>query len=291
MKERPVNKAGAPGARGQQWSQPAAGEAGWRLRLHTVIFEADTPAGKLFDLVLLVAIGVSVLAVSLESMAEVRARHGLALRVLEWVLTVLFTVEYVLRLMAVKRPLKYAGSFFGLVDLLALLPTYLSLFFTGAQSLVVVRALRLLRVFRVLKLTQFVGEARMLRAAMQASARKITVFIGTVLTVVLIAGTMMYLVEGADSGFTSIPRSVYWAIVTMTTVGYGDISPQTPLGQLLASVLMIMGYGIIAVPTGIVTVQLAEAQRLASNTQSCPSCGASGHANDAVHCKYCGHKL
>ncbi len=274
-----------------QREAPAAAQGGRRHRLHTLIFEADTPGGKAFDLILLVAIGVSVLAVMLESMQGVQARYGMVLRGLEWGLTALFSVEYVLRLMAVKRPLKYALSFFGVVDLLALLPTYLSLVFVGAQSLVVVRALRLLRVFRVLKLTQFVGEARMLRAAMQASARKITVFIGTVLTVVLIAGTMMYLVEGSESGFTSIPRSVYWAIVTMTTVGYGDISPQTPLGQLLASMLMILGYGVIAVPTGIVTVQLAEAQRLASNTQCCPACGASGHANDAVHCKYCGEKL
>lgn len=263
----------------------------WRSRWHEVIFEADTPAGKRFDLTLLVVILLSVLAVCLESVEQVRADFGPWLRVAEWSFTVLFTIEYVARLMSVRRPLRYAVSFFGLVDLLAILPTYLSVFWPGSQSLVVIRALRLLRVFRILKLTHFVGEARLLGAAMRASMRKIVVFLGVVATTVLIAGASMYLVEGAEHGFTSIPVAIYWAVVTMSTVGYGDIVPHTVLGRLLASVLMVLGYAIIAVPTGIVTVELGAAARSATNTQACPACGRGGHDNDARHCKYCGHKL
>ena len=266
-------------------------EPAWRARLHEVIFEADTPAGRGFDLAVLLAIGVSVGAVSLESVRSIRAAYGAELRLLEWVLTVAFTIEYGLRLAAVKRPWLYARSFYGVVDLLAIVPTYLSLFVMGTQSLLVVRALRLLRIFRILKLTHYVGEARMLRAALAASSRKITVFLGVVVTCVLIAGALMYLIEGEGNGFTSIPRSVYWAIVTMTTVGYGDIAPQTVLGQSLASVLMILGYGVIAVPTGIVTVAMNDVFRRSANTQSCPACGAGNHADDARFCKYCGEKL
>ena len=190
-----------------------------------------------------------------------------------------------------RRPVCYARSFFGIVDLLAILPSYLSLVIPGAQSLLVIRALRLLRVFRVLKLVHFVGEASELLAAMRASARKIIVFLGAVLTIVIIVGSMMYLIEGEAHGFTSIPTSIYWAIVTMTTVGYGDIAPQTTLGKILASAIMIMGYGIIAVPTGIVSVELAAVVRKGVSTKACPDCGAAGHAIDAVHCKYCGAKL
>jgi voltage-gated potassium channel len=263
----------------------------WREQLHEVIFEAETPAGKAFDLALLVCIVASVVTVLLESVASIRARYGVVLRALEWGFTILFTVEYVLRLACVRRPHRYALSFFGLVDLLAIVPTYLSFFFVGAQSLIVIRALRLLRIFRVLKLGHFVGEARMLRAALRASLRKITVFLGTVVTIVLIVGALMYLVEGEPSGFTSIPQGMYWAIVTLTTVGYGDIAPQTVLGKLLASVVMILGYGIIAVPTGIVTVELAHARRAPISTEACPDCGAGGHDSDAVFCKFCGGRL
>jgi len=262
-----------------------------RERIHEIIFEADTPAGKAFDVVLLILIILSVVAVMLESTDSVAARSGRELRVFEWIVTILFTVEYLLRLYCVRRPARYARSFFGLVDLLAILPTYLSVIIPGAQSLIVIRALRLLRVFRVLKLAHFVGEASELVAALRASARKIIVFLGAVLTIVIIVGSMMYLIEGEANGFTSIPTSIYWAIVTMTTVGYGDIAPQTPLGKILASVIMIMGYGIIAVPTGIVSVELAGVVRKGISTQACPDCGASGHAIDAVHCKFCGAKL
>jgi len=273
------------------YEKPRPEASGWRHRLHTIIFEADTPGGRRFDLLLFVAILISVVAVSLESISGVRLRFGPELRVLEWVITGLFTLEYGLRLLAVRRPWRFVLSFYGLVDLLAILPTYLSLFFAGAQSLQVVRALRLLRVFRVFKLTQFVGEAALLQAAMRASARKITIFLGVVMTIVLIVGTLMYLIEGEQAGFTSIPISVYWAIVTMTTVGYGDITPQSPLGQILASVLMIAGYGIIAVPTGIVTIELAGVQWKSQNTQACRACGRGNHADDATYCKYCGEKL
>ena len=262
-----------------------------RDRIHEVIFEAETPAGKAFDVALLVAIVVSIAAVCLESVASIQAQYGPFLRALEWAITILFTIEYVLRLMSVRKPWRYALSFFGIVDLLSILPTYLSLFVAGTQSLVVIRALRLLRVFRVLKLGHFVGEARLLRAALHASSRKIVVFLGVVLTLVIIVGSMMYLIEGPENGFTSIPLSIYWAVVTMTTVGYGDIAPQTVLGKIVASGVMIMGYGIIAVPTGIVTVELASAVKTSVRTDACPDCGADGHAIDAVHCRYCGSHL
>ncbi len=238
----------------------------WRARWHEVIFEADTPAGKRFDLALLGVILLSVLAVCLESVRELQEAHGPVLRALEWAITVLFTAEYLVRLACVKRPLRYMVSFYGIVDLLAILPTYLSFFLPGSQSLLVIRALRLLRVFRILKLTHFVGETRLLGAAMRASARKITVFICVVLTTVLIAGALMYLVEGEKHGFTNIPLSIYWAVVTMSTVGYGDVVPHTVLGRFIASGLMILGYAIIAVPTGIVTVELSAAARAATNT-------------------------
>ena len=266
-------------------------DRGWRRSLHTVVFEADTPAGRAFDLTLIALILLSILAVLLESVPFVRAAWGRELQVFEWAITILFTVEYVLRLLAVERPFRYARSFFGIVDLLSILPTYLSLLVPGAHSLLVIRSLRLLRIFRVLKLTHFVGEAQALRRALRASARKIAVFLVTVLTLVLIIGAAMYLIEGPTRGFTSIPISIYWAIVTMTTVGYGDLAPQTVLGRMLASVVMIVGYGIIAVPTGIVTAELTSLARGGVSTQACPVCGLGGHDPDARHCKYCGAPL
>jgi len=262
----------------------------WRERLHEVIFEADTPAGRFFDLALLVAIALSVAAVLLESVAAIREQYGPTLRIVEWALTIGFTVEYVLRLVAVDRPWRYAVSFYGIIDLLAILPTYLALLVPVTQPLMVIRGIRLLRVFRVLKAAQFLREAELLLTALRASRRKITVFLGGILTVALIMGTLMYVVEGEAHGFTSIPRSLYWAIVTMTTVGYGDIAPRTPLGQLLAAALMILGYSIIAVPTGIVSAELMQAARPVSR-QACPGCGAEGHDVDAAHCKYCGARL
>jgi voltage-gated potassium channel len=262
----------------------------WRARLHEVIFEADTPAGRAFDVGLLLAILASVVAVVLESMAGIRQRYGPALHIVEWALTITFTVEYVLRLVSVDQPWRYARSLFGLVDLLSIVPTYLSLAVPETQALMVIRAIRLLRVFRILKLTRFLSEAQLLSTALRASRRKITVFLGAILTVVVIVGALMYVIEGEEHGFTSIPTSMYWAVVTMTTVGYGDIAPRTPLGQVLAALLMILGYGIIAVPTGIVSVELANAGRAVSR-QACPSCGAEGHDVDATHCKYCGARL
>lgn len=270
-------------------SEPA--DYSWRDHLHEVIFEADTPAGKAFDLALLVCILFSVAAVVLESVAFIREDFGPSLRTLEWLFTILFTIEYALRLISIRRPLAYAFSFFGIVDLLAIVPTYLSLAITGTQSLLVIRALRLLRIFRVLKLAHFVGEAQHLTEALWASMRKITIFLGVVLSLVLVLGALMYLIEGEENGFTSIPQSMYWAIVTLTTVGYGDIAPQTILGKLLASTVMILGYGILAVPTGIVTVELANVRGRTLTTRACRSCAAEGHDSDARFCKYCGFKL
>jgi voltage-gated potassium channel len=266
------------------------GRSRWRARLHEVIFESDTAAGRAFDVGLLIAILVSVAAVMLESIAGIRQQYGAVLRAVEWILTVVFTIEYALRLLAVERPGRYARSFLGIVDFLAIAPTYLALVMPEAHSLLVIRAFRLLRVFRILKLAQLLGEAQLLVHALRASRRKITVFLGTIVTIVIIVGTLMYVIEGEEHGFTSIPTSMYWAVVTMTTVGYGDIAPRTPLGQLLASLLMILGYGIIAVPTGIVSVELANAGRAVSR-QACPACGAEGHDVDATHCKYCGASL
>ena len=262
----------------------------WRRRLHEIIFESDTAAGRAFDVALLVAIVVSVAAVLLESVAAIRRDYGAVLRVVEWTLTIAFTLEYVLRLMAVQRPWRYATSFFGVVDLLSILPTYLALVVPETQPFMVIRAIRLLRVFRILKAARFLSEAHVLMTALRASQRKITVFLGGIVTVVLIVGALMYVIEGEEHGFTSIPTSMYWAVVTMTTVGYGDIAPRTPLGQLVASMLMILGYAIIAVPTGIVSVELAHATRPVSR-QACPACGVEGHDVDASHCKYCGAAL
>ncbi|MGD8989867.1 MAG: ion transporter [Desulfobacterales bacterium] len=263
----------------------------WRLKVHEVIFEADTPAGKWFDVLLILAILTSVFLVMLDSVSAVQKAYGPLLLAGEWVFTVLFTIEYILRLSSVGRPGAYATSFYGVVDLLAILPTYLSIFFPGAQYLLVIRILRVLRIFRILKLVQYLGEARLLVQALRASLRKIIVFVMTVLTLVTIFGAIIYLVEDPQNGFTSIPKSIYWAIVTLTTVGYGDISPQTIFGQLISSVIMIIGYGIIAVPTGIVTVELAQAFKRKVSTQACLECSSEGHDRDAKYCKYCGAEL
>lgn len=263
-----------------------------RARLNEIIFESNTTAGRLFDLVLIWLILLSVATVILESVRSVRQQYGDLLYALEWLFTGLFTLEYVLRLLSVRRPLRYATSFFGVVDLLAIIPTYLSIFVPGSQYLLVIRILRLLRVFRLLKLSEYITEADTLRRALRASQRKISVFLSAVMLLVIIIGALMYVIEGEEHGFTSIPVSVYWAIVTLTTVGYGDLSPKTPLGQILASIVMIIGYGIIAVPTGIVSVELAQAVRQQTvASQSCSACGAEGHDYDARFCKYCGADL
>jgi len=262
-----------------------------RERLHEIIFEADTPAGKAFDVALLVSIVLSVAAVILESVEPVAQRFGTILRVAEWVFTILFSIEYVLRLASVRRPLAYATSFFGVVDLLAVLPTYLSLLIGGAQSLLVIRALRLLRIFRILKFARYVGEIDSLVRALRASAAKIVVFLFVVLTLVLIMGSAMYVIEGHESGFTSIPRGMYWAIVTITTVGYGDIAPRSWLGQAVASAAMIIGYSLIIIPTAIFSMELIEGRRRQVTTQSCPECAREGHDADAVYCKHCSARL
>lgn len=262
-----------------------------RQRLHEIIFEADTPAGRGFDNVLLACVVASVVVVMLESVAEVKAQYGQPLLALEWIFTGIFTVEYALRLYCVGQPLRYATSFFGVVDLLAVLPGYLSPLLPGAQSLLVIRVLRMLRVFRVFKLAEYLSESRELWDALRRSRRKIFVFLFTVTMIVVIVGATMYLVEGPEHGFTNIPISVYWAVVTLTTVGYGDISPQTPLGRSLAMLVMLMGYGIIAVPTGIVTVEMSRRTHAPVSTQACPGCGAEGHDHDALFCRLCGARL
>lgn len=259
--------------------------------IHEVIFEADTRIGKIFDIWLLVFIVLSVLAVILESVEEFDLKFHYLFFIAEWFFTIIFTIEYGLRIYSVRKPWKYMTSFYGIVDLLALLPTYLSIIFTGSHYFLVVRAMRLLRIARIFKLGRYLNETQILMQALRASRPKITVFIGAVLTVVIFIGAVMYLVEsGQGSGFTSIPRSIYWSIVTITTVGYGDIAPVTTLGQFLAAALMIVGYGVLAVPTGIVSVELANAS-VYNNTQACENCGAEGHADDAIFCKYCGDQL
>jgi voltage-gated potassium channel len=264
----------------------------WKKKLYETIFEADTRAGKLFDVFLLVVIVLSTIVVMLESIPSNAEHYARLFYILEWFFTVLFTMEYILRLLVVQNRSRYIFSFFGIVDLLSILPTYLALIFSGAQVLIVIRIIRLFRVFRILKLAQFVGAGNTLRSALLASRHKISVFLLTVLMSVVISGTLMYLVEGKENGFTSIPTSIYWAIVTMTTVGYGDIAPQTPLGQALASLIMILGYGIIAVPTGIVSAEMFDLKSKEKLTsQVCPNCFKEGHDRDAVHCKFCGSKL
>jgi voltage-gated potassium channel len=263
----------------------------WRRRLYAVIYRHDTTAGWLFDVALLIAIVTSVMVVLLDSVASLHAQYGTAFFVAEWFFTGLFTIEYILRIVSVHRARHYIFSPLGIVDLLAIMPTYLAIFMVGGQTFAVIRALRLLRVFRILKLSSYLNEANYLSDALRASRRKITVFVSTVLTLVLIIGAMMYLIEGPERGFTSIPTSVYWAIVTLTTVGYGDIAPRTAVGQILASAVMILGYGIIAIPTGIVTAELVSSEHARRSASKCSACDAVGHDADAVHCKKCGARL
>jgi voltage-gated potassium channel len=271
--------------------------APWRVKLHEIIFEADTPAGKAFDVALLIAILVSMVTVSLETVEPIQRRYGEQLWALEWTITFLFTIEYVLRLVCVGNPARYAKSFFGVVDLLAILPTYLSILLPGSQSLVVIRSLRLLRIFRVFKLTHFLSEAANLRRAVWLARGKIVVFLTTVLIAVSIMGAAMYLVENLDGPseqFTSIPMGMYWAVVTMTTVGYGDVVPETVLGKLLSAVLIILGYSLIIVPTGFVSAELVGAKMVPYgpvSTQTCPNCMQEGHDVDAAFCKVCGGRL
>ncbi len=262
-----------------------------RKKLYEIIFEADTFAGKAFDVLLLFAILFSIACVMLESVPSFEQAYTYQLKIAEWIITIIFSIEYILRIWVVRKAKTYLFSFYGIIDFLALLPSYLALFITGTHGLIVIRALRLLRVFRILKLNRYTKESKVLIKALRQSRPKISVFLFAVITLVTIIGTIMYLVEGAQNGFTSIPRSIYWAIVTLTTVGYGDISPVTPLGQFLASLVMIIGYAIIAVPTGIVTSELAKQNTPNKSTQVCPECLAEEHDADAKFCNKCGSKL
>lgn len=271
---------------------PAQQEATWKRNLHTIIFESNTKYGKLFDVVLLVLILLSILIVMLDSITGLHERYGSLFYIVEWVFTITFTVEYFLRIASVEKPLKYITSTFGIIDLLAIFPTYLSLMLAGAQTLMVLRVLRLLRIFRIFKLNHFLSEMNFLGEAIRNSARKIAIFMLFVLFLVVIMGSLMYIVENGQNGFDSIPTSIYWAIVTITTVGYGDISPATPAGKLLASAIMLLGYGILAVPTGIVTTEMALSMKAKKhNMEACPACGREGHDRNAQYCKYCGAKL
>jgi len=264
----------------------------WKHRLHEIVYEADTQAGRRFDLILLILILLSVVLVMLESITEIHVKYKSELDIMEWIITGLFTAEYITRLIAIKKPLSYVFSFYGIIDLLSTIPKYISLIMSGTDSLIALRALRLLRVFRILKITRFIGESNFLVKALYASRAKISVFLFAVFILCIIFGTLMYLIEGETNGFTSIPRSIYWAIVTMTTVGYGDIAPQTPLGQLLASLIMIMGYGIIAVPTGIVSSEMThQTKHVDTNTQACLQCNTATHKDGAIFCHQCGTTL
>ena len=264
----------------------------FRRRLQEIIYESNTIAGKAFDVSLLILILASILIVMLDSVEKWHRAYGDFFLTMEWIFTVTFTIEYVLRLISIKKPIKYVVSFLGMIDLLAIIPSYLSIFFVGAQSLLVLRALRLLRVFRIFKLTHFLTEMQFLGVAIRGSLRKISIFMLVVLMLVIILGSIMYLVEKGEHGFSSIPDSIYWAIVTITTVGYGDISPVTAAGKFVASIIMLMGYGIIAVPTGIVTTEMALAVRNRDQkNEVCPKCGKEGHDRDALFCKRCGELL
>lgn len=266
--------------------------SGWRLKVYTIIFEADTRAGRAFDMALIALVLASIAVVMLESVAPIKARWGGLFRVLEFVFTALFTIEYLLRLACVRHPWRYARSFYGIVDLLAVLPTYLALFAPELYFLVDVRVLRLLRVFRIFKLGAYVAEYAMLAHALRASARKILVFLSVVLMAVLILGTVMYVVEGPGNGFTSIPTSLYWAISTITTVGFGDITPKTDLGRAIASLMMLLGWGVLAVPTGIVTAEMtAQRHGRPTTTRSCHDCLSEGHLPEARFCRDCGTGL
>ena len=262
---------------------------GWRERTRHVIFDHNTPQSRAFDVALLALIAFSVLLVMLETVEQIEARYGTALLVLEWIITILFTIEYVARLVTVTNKWRYARSFFGVVDLLSILPVYLSVLLPGAQSLLVIRSLRLLRVFRVLKMARFISEANYLVRAIRSSSRKIIVFLIVVLLINVIVGSTMYLIEGPANGYDSMFRGLYWSIVTMSTVGFGDIAPSTPLGQVLAAMLMIVGYSVIAVPTGIVSAEVASANR--PREESCRNCGSAVHSESARFCDACGYEL
>ena len=264
----------------------------WKTKLHDIIYEADTKEGKWFDIILILTILVSILLVMLESVESIDDNYHTFLNSAEWVITILFSIEYIARIIIIKKPSKYIFSFYGIIDLLATIPKYLSLIFVGTHALVALRALRLLRVFRILKLARYLGASNTLTSALKASKTKIAVFLLSILILTIILGTIMYLVEGPENGFTSIPYSMYWAIVTLTTVGYGDISPHTPLGQFIASIVMVLGYGIIAVPTGIITSEMTKQDtKIHTNTQSCPHCLADKHLDNAEYCQKCGGKL
>lgn len=266
--------------------------APWREKLNEVIFGSETAAGRNFDLVLIALIMLSTLVVIVDSVEDFHNRHAKFLDMLEWLFTLLFSLEYVLRLVCVRHPWLYMRSFYGIVDLLSILPSYIGLIWPGVQYTSVIRILRLLRIFRILKLSVYLNEANLLKTALYNSRKKILVFLYTVLTLVVICGALMYVIEGKEAGYSSIPVSMYWAIVTLTTVGYGDIAPQTPLGQITASFIMIMGYGIIAVPTGIYGAELIKTANQANlSNEACPDCGSIGHDIDASFCKYCGHDL
>ena len=265
----------------------------WKDRLHEIIYEADTKAGKFFDVVLLFAILASILLVMLESVESINNKYGQLLNLAEWVITILFSLEYILRIVSIKKPILYIFSFYGIIDLLSTIPKYLSMFFIGSSHFAALRALRLLRVFRILKLARYIGASEKLLIALKASKAKISVFLFFVIILCVILGTFMYIIEGAENGFTSIPRSVYWAIVTLTTVGYGDIAPHTPFGQFIASIIMILGYGIIAIPTGIVSSEMTKNtnNKVHTNTQSCKNCSIENHKDEAEFCYNCGSKL
>jgi len=266
----------------------------WQHKLHEILYEADTPMGKIFNMLLLIVILASIVLVMLESVESFDAKYHKFLNISEWIITILFSIEYISRIIAVKKPWKYIFSFYGIIDLLSTIPKYLSIIFVGSHSLVALRALRLMRIFRILKLARYIGATTNLVRALKTSRAKIAVFLSFVLVLCIILGTVMYLIESdQDSGFTSIPRSVYWAIVTLTTVGYGDIAPITPFGQLIASIIMIMGYGIIAIPTGIVSSEMTKSSRkkIQTNTQACPNCMAEKHRDNAEFCYNCGNHL
>jgi voltage-gated potassium channel len=290
MTNEPVRPAGDTAAEldAAAFGRPSAG---WRRQLYVVIFESDTRAGLLFDQVLLGAILASVTVVMLDSVVSISSRYHTLLVILEWAFTALFTIEYVARLICVERPWRYARSFYGIVDLASVLPTYLAFFLPELHALIDVRVLRMLRVFRILKLTQYLAEYQLLAAALRNSRRKIAVFLSAVLMIVVTLGTVMYVVEGPENGFTSIPLSVYWAVTTMTTVGFGDIVPQTDGGRLVASVMMLMGWGVLAVPTGIVTAEMTSQRLRPIGSRACSKCGAREHAADARFCRACGASL
>jgi len=264
----------------------------WRDELYNVIFKADTIAGKSFDISLIVIIALSVITVIINTVDTIEQEYGNILHISEWIFTIIFTIEYILRLICCKKPVAYARSFFGIVDLFAILPTYISLLIPSSHVLVVIRILRVLRIFRVLKLVKFIGESELLIDALQSSRRKITVFLFSVVTIVIIFGSVMYIVETPENGFTNIPQSIYWAVVTLTTVGYGDLTPQSNIGKVIAMIIMVMGYGILAVPTGIVTAEITRAMGHNKVTSHiCEGCGYRWHDDDAHYCKHCGNTL